>query len=236
MAQLVATRASRSSLSSLPTSSALFRSVTAASTCRLSSSRARAAAGRGLSKRLTGSKATLISALKNLKHDEGGTYMVPAVRNAKSVLSSGHAGVPKVLLMLTDGRPSDRPASEFQSAKAAGIKVMMVLVGKNIRRSTGCQYPASSVAHRRTLLPCFLDNRGKFVQFYCMYRLVLRHLFTMLANATQKITLTHVCKRNSSMQCMGASSRSIRTVSTPPPLLGTSAAHKCHTDKKGGKG
>ena len=84
--------------------------------------------------------------------------MVPAVRNAKSVLSSGHAGVPKVLLMLTDGRPSDRPASEFQSAKAAGIKVMMVLVGKNIRRSTGCQYPASSVAHRRTLLPCFLDS------------------------------------------------------------------------------
>jgi hypothetical protein len=99
--------------------------------------------------RLTGSKATLISALKNLKHDEGGTYMVPAVRNAKSVLSSGHAGVPKVLLMLTDGRPSDRPASEFQSAKAAGIKVMMVLVGKNIRRSTAqvsvpCKFSGSS--------------------------------------------------------------------------------------------
>jgi hypothetical protein len=86
--------------------------------------------------RLTGSKATLMSALKNLRHDRGGTYMVPAVRNAKSALSSGRVGVPKVMLMLTDGRPSDRPSSEFHSLKAAGIKVMMVLIGKNIRRST----------------------------------------------------------------------------------------------------
>merc|ERR550537_1590 len=61
--------------------------------------------------------------------------MGPAVRNAQSALSRGRSGVPKVMVMLTDGTPSDRPDAMFHAAKAAGIKVMIILIGRGITYS-----------------------------------------------------------------------------------------------------
>ena len=65
---------------------------------------------------------------------QGSTYMEPAIKNANHVLDSGRKGVPKVMLMMTDGVPHDRipTGQQFNSAKAAGTKVMMLLIGTGI--------------------------------------------------------------------------------------------------------
>ena len=92
---------------------------------------------------LSGDRATLLAARRTMPFYRGWTYMMPAVRNARSALSGGRAGVPKVLLMLTDGEPNDAPGSEFRAAKGAGVKVMMVLIGTGIQSSSVSSWVSS---------------------------------------------------------------------------------------------
>ena len=57
--------------------------------------------------------------------------------DAETLLAEGRKGVPKMVLVLTDGLPSstDKANSEaaFLKIKKAGLQVMMVLIGGAIR-------------------------------------------------------------------------------------------------------
>jgi hypothetical protein len=60
--------------------------------------------------------------------------MVAALDHADKMLKRGRSGVPKVMMMLTDGEPNrgGNPDANFAAMKAAGTSVMMVLIGPGI--------------------------------------------------------------------------------------------------------
>jgi Mg-chelatase subunit ChlD len=64
----------------------------------------------------------------------GATNMVGALAHANAMLKRGRSGVPKVVMMLTDGQPNygGNPDGNFATMKKAGTSVMMVLIGPGI--------------------------------------------------------------------------------------------------------
>jgi Mg-chelatase subunit ChlD len=64
----------------------------------------------------------------------GATNMVGALAHADAMLKRGRSGVPKVVMMLTDGQPNygGNPDGNFATMKKAGTSVMMVLIGPGI--------------------------------------------------------------------------------------------------------
>lgn len=84
---------------------------------------------------LTSSAAALMPHLVNRNGvDTGATNMVAALDHADRMLKRGRRGVPKVMMMLTDGEPNrgGNPDANFAAMKAAGTSVMMVLIGPGI--------------------------------------------------------------------------------------------------------
>jgi len=88
-----------------------------------------------------GTKTTLVQALSNdkdavlqsrqrLQYEQGmRTYMSKAISDARNMLSN--AAIPRTLVLITDGLPSDRSTTNEQlhAAKAEGINVVLVTVG-----------------------------------------------------------------------------------------------------------
>merc|ERR1711998_809017 len=64
----------------------------------------------------------------------GATNMVGALAHADAMLKRGRSGVPKVVMMLTDGQPNygGNPDGNFATMKKAGTSVMMVLIEPGI--------------------------------------------------------------------------------------------------------
>merc|ERR1712159_416099 len=84
---------------------------------------------------LTSNAAALMPHLMNRNGvDTGATNMVAALDHADKMLKRGRSGVPKVMMMLTDGEPNrgGNPDANFAAMKAAGTSVMMVLIGPGI--------------------------------------------------------------------------------------------------------
>jgi uncharacterized protein YegL len=84
---------------------------------------------------LTSNAAALLPHLVNRYGiDTGATNMVLALAHADAMLKRGRSGVPKVVMMLTDGQPSagGNPDGKFAAMKRAGTSVMMVLIGPGI--------------------------------------------------------------------------------------------------------
>merc|ERR1712159_154389 len=84
---------------------------------------------------LTSNAAALMPHLVNRNGvDTGATNMVAALDHADKMLKRGRSGVPKVMMMLTDGEPNrgGNPDANFAAMKAAGTSVMMVLIGPGI--------------------------------------------------------------------------------------------------------
>ena len=79
--------------------------------------------------------------------DGGGTYMSKALADAEKMLSGGRTGVPKMVLMMTDGlpSPSDKAMTNtmFATLRQNKYQVMMVLIGGAIVvcKTAMCTYP-----------------------------------------------------------------------------------------------
>merc|ERR1711998_334138 len=71
--------------------------------------------------------------------DTGATNMVAALDHADKMLKRGRSGVPKVVMMLTDGEPNrgGNPDANFAAMKTAGTSGMMVLIGPQGGRQKG---------------------------------------------------------------------------------------------------
>jgi len=84
--------------------------------------------------KLDDSKSSLDAAIASMTPLGGRTAIGDGIKNAQSVLASGRAGVPRLLILMTDGVENEdsHPIEQAVAAKNAGTEIVVLAVGKNV--------------------------------------------------------------------------------------------------------
>jgi len=87
------------------------------------------------------SRESLLNAIGNIRHEGRGTNLAAALKTGRSRFTTSNGarnGVPKILIMLTDGTASveaDRTQEEANITKAGGITIFTVGVGNSVDKN-----------------------------------------------------------------------------------------------------
>ena len=74
-------------------------------------------------------------AVSSIRYPRRGTYLGKALRLAQNdVLRKARKGVPKVLIVMTDGRSADKVEAHAQRLKATGVTIFAFGIGKRYNR------------------------------------------------------------------------------------------------------